>query len=235
MTIARAVIRPGKWGARDNTWPRVDLSYVAPIAGAYYDWAADQLPLGQLTQWESLTNGVPLLTDGSAPTVVNSGGAKAVRFDGQDNLMRGKTPGVPAQHTVISIFRLLDPKPADAAIFGYNNANGGTITVGTDGSMTFTGYVNGTFLIPSPVVPADTSWHIAMLVSDGPNSAFRIDDQERVGAVTSQLREGIALGYNNNTANKRGAIEYRRDIILPPLNPTERAAMYSKLKTAYGI
>lgn len=236
MTIARAVIRPGKWTGRKATWPRVDLTYVEPITGAYYDWAADQLPLGSLTQWASLNNGVPMIADDGVPEVVNSGGTKAVQLDGLTDRMRVLTPGVPAQHTVISVFRLIDPQPGDAITFGYNNPQGGAVLVATDESRSYYGFINPNYLMPEPRITADTNWHISMLVSNGANSAFRLDDQERVGSVTSEVRQGLTLGWSNNTAKgNRTKIEYRRNIILPPLNPTERAALYSKLKIAYGI
>lgn len=236
MTIARAIIRPGKWSARKDTWPVLDLTYVQPINGAYFDWAADQLPEGQLTEWPALNTNAPFIADGAAPQVVISGGAKAVRFDGTSSRMRVLTPGVPAPHTVVSVFRLLSPEKADAPIFGYNNGQGGTISVANDATMSFYGYVNNSYLMPSPVAPADTNWHVAILTSDGTNSAFRIDEQERTGPVTSDIRQGITLGFQNIAGgDNRTKIEYRRNIVLPPLNATERAALYSKLKTAYNI
>lgn len=236
MTIARAIIRPGKWSARKDTWPVLDLTYVEPINGSYYDWAADQLPLGQLTDWPALNTNAHFIADGAAPQVVMSGGSKAVRFDGVTSRMRVLTPGVPAPHTVVSVFRLISPERADAPIFGYNNGKGGTISVATDGSMSIYGYVNGALLVPSPVAPADTNWHVAILTSNGANSAFRIDEQERTGAATSDVREGITLGFQNIAGgDNRTHIEYRRNFVMPPLNATERAAMYSKLKNAYNI
>ncbi|ALQ31830.1 hypothetical protein AA310_01815 [Arthrobacter sp. YC-RL1] len=234
MTIARAIIRPGKWTARNDTWPKVDLTYVEPIRDAYFDWAADQLPLGSLTQWSSLIDNSPLLADGGAPQVVNSGGKKAVRFNGSTNRMRVLTPNVPAAHTVVTIFRLLTPEYGDAAVFDYASSGAGAVFVASD-ALRIEGRIAGLGTTLDPAIPADTNWHIAILTSNGANSALRIDEVEAAKSVTSTARQGITLGFNHNSADSRAHIEYRRNIIMPPLNATERAALYSKLKTAYGI
>lgn len=234
MTIARAIIRPGKWTARNDTWPKVDLTYVEPIRDAYFDWAADQLPLGSLTQWSSLIDNTPLLADGGAPLVVNSGGKKAVRFNGTTNRMRVLTPNVPAEHTVVSVFRLLAPETGDTVLFDYAGTGSSAVLVPSDG-LRLEGRLSGSVVPMTPVVTPDTGWHIAIITTNGANSALRIDEQETARSVTSQKRQGLTLGFNFSSPDGRAEIEYRRNIIMPPLNATERAALYSKLKTAYGI
>lgn len=238
MTAARAYVFPGKFSARTEEWPRVDLNYVTPLLGAYYDWAADLLPVGPITSWPALNTPTSIVSDGTgSPTVIESGGMRAVKL-ATGNRMRALTPLLPIKHTKVVVFRHVSPISGDTSIFGYGNSGGGTISVATDGTMAMVGYVNGKYLIPSPLKLADTQWHIGMLTVDGSNSSFRIDDQEAFNTgVVDNDAPGLSVGWNTTpgAAGAKVEIEYRRIIETPVLTASERAALYLKLRADYNI
>lgn len=222
MTAARAIAYNGKFG--DTNLPRISLFYTSPMVYALYDWAADGLPLGPLTSWPSLVNDFSLPASGGAPTVVDSGGGRAVRFDGVDDFMRApfvlSTP-----HTILAVYRYTAKRLGDAVFYGYNGRSAGSVLSGpVPDNMVATG--GGKWMIPSPAWVPDTNWHVAVLSVNGANSVLRIDGKEITGDLGADLsRDGIALGFSDATGN-RATIEYKRVTVFP-------AAAGSGLRNTY--
>lgn len=238
MVSARAMVTPGKWTGRDASWPKVSLKYVSPIRNAFYDWAADNLELGALPNWRALNRDVSLAADSvSAPMVVESNGFKAVRFNGTTDRMRVKTPDASTEHTIVSVYRFTNYQMGDSVLYGYNDSAGGTISSNINND-TLSAY-SGVFLAPTPKIPGDNSWHIAMSTSNFTNSAFRFDGYEVIGNLTTVKREGLTLGYSTRSTaqndDMRAPIEYRRNLILPALSAAERLALYQELKAQYKM
>lgn len=238
MPIARGLVREGKWGARENSWPRVETAFTEPLTNAYYDWAADALPLGTLINWNSLNRSDSLASDTvDGPKVVSSGGLKAVQFDGVNDRMRIAFDDVPAGHFMVAVYRFVTYEMGDAVFYGYGDSTGGGVS--TNPNLDTLSVYAGAYLTPSPYIPGDTKWHITMMNNDSANSAFRHDAKEFTGTLPTVKREGVTLGYSSRGADKggnsRANIEYRRVAVLPPQTALERAALYVKLKAQYEL
>lgn len=234
MTAARAMVRPGKWGARDASWPKLNLSYFPPIAGAYHDWAIDQMPLGSAGSWPSLSSDLVLEYDGVPPVVTETAGKKSMVFDGENSRMRALTPGIPAAHTILAVYRFINFEAGDSVLYSYADGVGGTIS-STVNTPVVSAQAGGYYLLGDK--NADTNWHISILSSNDADSAFRTDNYEAKGRLGSAVRAGITLGFSQKAVaqggNLRANIEYRRVAILPPLNAQERLSVYNTLREKY--
>lgn len=231
MNDALGIFAPFSFG--DPTMEKVERLHATPLAGAIYDWASDGLSHGELQNWRSLVNGEVLTSDTGYPTVITSGNTRAVSFDGVDDRMRIQfnkaTP-----YTLLAVFRLVAPRLGDGIVLSYNGLAGGSITVGSSVD-TIAGYAGSTWLTPAPDIPADTSWHVAMVTFNGAQSVIRVDDKERVGELPIVNRDGITLGFSTATGG-RAAIEYKRVSVLDGATPGwQRNSIYNMLKNRYDI
>lgn len=225
---ARAIIAPLSFG--DTSLPRINLTYVRPIAGAAYDWAVNQLPAGSVTQWPSLIDGTALVADGTAPTVSGEGKARTIRFDGTSSRMRVALSSAGAE-TIVAVYRFVTPKALDTVYYGLLAASG-SLGSGADGRMRA---VSGTAaaLYPSPDVKIDANWHVSIVTLNGASSAVSLDGIERAGNLPIGTRDGVTLGFSGATGN-RAAIEYKRVAIIPGgMTTTQRAAITEQMRADY--
>lgn len=230
---ASALVFPGKFTKREESWPRINLNYIAPITDALFDWAADQLPIGDINRWASLTNGALMLADGGASKVVDSGGRRAVRTNGTTNRLRALTPGITGAHTVVAVFRMLSPAVGDAVFLDYAGQGAGTVSVSS--SNTLLAYAPSSTLSPNPPVTPDTNWHVSILTVNGTDSAFRVDSKEGAGPLNNSARQGITLGFGSG-GDMRSEIEYARVAVIGrAYTATERASLYAKLAAEYAL
>ena len=229
---ARAIIAPLSFG--DTSLPRINLTYLRPIPGAAYDWAANQMTEGPLAKWPSLVDGTPLLAIGTSPTVKADSKGQFVSFDGVSSLMNARLPVVGAQ-TIVAVYRLTAPKGADAIHSGLSNWNAGLLGLSTDLKTMRALASSGSNLTPSPAMIPDTSWHVSILTVDGPNSALRVDAVEAAGNLTAGTRDGIALGWSGATGN-RTAIEYKRVAIIPgSMTADQRSVIAAQMRGEYPV
>lgn len=228
----RAIVAPVSFG--DTTLPRIDITYIAPLAGATYDFAVDQLPLGPVASWPSLIDGVTAPADGAtAPQVITDGASKTLRFNGTSDRIR--IPAViNAAHTVIAVAKLRAPVANDQIFFGNGSNTEGAI--GAQAALAnWAGYGGGSTLAMNPVLPPDGNWHVFILTQSGAGSAVRVDNAETVGTLPVAQRNGITLGFSSATGN-RAAIDYKRvALILGTMTTATRTAIVAQLKAQYGI
>ncbi|KUM31898.1 hypothetical protein AQ436_01925 [Arthrobacter sp. EpRS66] len=232
MTNARALVFQGSFG--DPTLPKANLFYTSPLQYAVYDWAADGLPLGPIANWQSLNGGASFNADpAGVPTVIDSGGSRAVSFDGVNDRMRIQYSRT-TPHTIAAVFRLVNPEPGAAILYGYLNASPGSIMRSTVGD-TLAANNGSTWITPSPDIPSDTSWHVALLSLDGANTVLRIDGKEATGNFAAGNRDGLTLGFKSG-GNFRAAIEYKRVVQFSgPAVASTRSAIVNSLAARYGI
>jgi len=228
----RAIVAPVSFG--DTTLPKIDITYIAPLIGATYDFAVDQLPLGPLATWGSLVDATTAPADGATmPQVITDGASKTLRFNGTSD--RIKVPVViNAAHSVVVVAKLRTPVANDQIIFG-NAAN----TEGAIGAVTgltnWSGYGGGSTLPLNPALAPDANWHVFILTQTGSGSALRVDNAETVGSLPVAQRNGITLGFSSAAGN-RAAIDYKRLAVIPgTMTTAQRTAIVAQLKAQYGI
>lgn len=228
---ARAIAYPGSFG--DSTLPRISLGYAPPLSAALYDWAADGLPLGEIKNWNSSVEGPAFVADVGNPIVVDSGGSRAVRFDGVDDRMRVPF-ALSSPYTLVTVFRVITKIPNSAVLYGYASAEEGSLQ--SDGLGDFIGgYVAGTYLAPNPRATVDANWHVGILSVNGANSATRVDEKEVLGTLPESTRAGMTLGYALSGVNRTN-IEYKRVAVLAGgATADQRTALVNQLSARYGI
>ncbi|QRQ79093.1 hypothetical protein [Glutamicibacter protophormiae] len=234
MTNARALVYQGVFSDAAQL-PKANLFYTSPLQYALYDWCADGLELGPLASWTSLVGDLTLPADQGLPSVVDSGGSRAVRFDGSDDRMRVQFSRA-TPHTIAVVYRLTSVTPGDSIVHGYNGASTGSIVVG-DPLNTIAGYATGpnTWLIPNPYIAPDTNWHVALLCINGSTSTLRVDGREANGPLPSGTRDGISLGYSS-AADGHAAIEYKRvTVFTGAATATQRDSIVNTLAARYAI
>ncbi|MGV0109849.1 hypothetical protein [Arthrobacter sp. CP30] len=228
----RAIVAPVSFG--DTTLPRIDISYIAPLAGATLDFAVDQLPLGPLASWPSLLDNVTAPADGAtAPQVINDGASKTVRFNGTSDRIR--IPAViNAAHTIVAVAKLRAPIPLDQIFFGNSSSTEGAIGI-PGGGGNYSGYGGGTIIAMNPVVAPDANWHVFILTQSGAGSAVRVDNAETTGTLPIAQRNGITLGFGPASDN-RSDVDYKRVALIPgTMTTATRTAIVAQLKAQYGI
>lgn len=232
MTNARALVYGGSFSGAN--FPKVQLQYTSPLPYSVYDWAADDLPLGPLSTWASLTGGLNLPVMSGSPTVINSGGGRAVSFDGIDDQMRvAYTRGTP--HTIAVVFRFVSPKRGETVFYGYGGASAGSVLIDV-GADSIVGLGSSTTLRFSPVVVPDNKWHVVLLSVDGPNSVLRVDGREMTGTLPIAARDGINLGYGTTGSGGKSNIEYKRVIQFSgAASSGTRDSIVNTLASRYGI
>jgi len=228
----RAIIAPVSFG--DTTLPKIDITYVAPLAGALYDFAVDQLPLGPVASWASLVDGVPIVADGSTtPTVMTDGATKMVRFNGTIDRMK-VTTNLATARTIVAVARLRAPVALDQIFYGASTSNEGAIGV-PSGATNYAGYGGGSTLSLSPAVVPDANWHVFILTHAGTSSAVRVDNTETTGNLPLATQATLTLGFGP-AADFRSEIDYKRVAILAGGTTTaQRGAIVAQLKAQYGI
>jgi hypothetical protein len=229
----RAIVSNVSFG--DTTLPKIDITYIAPLAGATYDFAVDQMPLGSLNSWPSLLDGATLVADGATmPTVIADGASKTIRFNGTVDRM--KLPlNINAAHSIVVVAKLRAPVASDQIIYGATGSTEGAIGIGTGGPTNWTGYGGGSVILPAPAVVPDTNWHVFILTHAGTGSAFRIDNAETTGNLPVAQRNGITLGFGP-ASDLRSEVDYKRVALIPgTMTNAQRAAIVSQLKAQYGI
>lgn len=226
----RAIVAPMSFG--DTTLPKIDITYIAPLAGALYDFAVDQLPLGPLPSWASILDGVAAPADGATvPQVITDGAGKTVRFNGTSD--RIKAPVVlNAAHTIVAVAKLRAPVALDQVAYGLANNTEGAIGVVTGN---WAGYGGGSSLALSPAVVPDANWHVFILSQAGTSSAFRVDNAEVTGNLPIAQRNALTLGFGPAT-DYRSEIDYKRVAVLAGgTTAAQRGAIVAQLKAQYGI
>jgi hypothetical protein len=228
----RAIVAPVSFG--DTTLPKIDITYIAPLIGATYDFAVDQLPLGPLASWPSLIDATTMPADGAtAPTVITDGASKTVRFNGTIDRMK-LTASMNTAHSVVVVAKLRAPVANDQIFFGLGGNTEGAIGVNS-AATGYTGYGGGNSVATSPAVVPDTGWHVFILTHAGTSSAVRIDSAETTGTLTVAQRNGITLGFSSAAGN-RAAIDYKRLAVIPgTMTTAQRTAIVAQLKAQYGI
>lgn len=231
---ARAIVAPiASFG--DPTLDKLDITYIAPLAGATFDFAVDQMPIGPLASWPSLVDGVAaLVADGvTMPNVIADGASKTVRFNGTVDRMKLALNMNTAATTVV-VAKLRAPVPFDQIFYGNSSNNEGAIGIPTAGGN-YSGYGGAAVIGSAPVVVPDTGWHVFILTQSGPGSAVRIDNVETIGNLPVAQRNGITLGFGN-VADLRTEIDYKRVAIIPgTMTTATRTAIVAQLKAQYGI
>ena len=232
MTNARALVYGGSFSGAD--FPKVQLQYTTPLPYSVYDWAADGLPLGPLGAWTSLNGSMNLPTTSGSPTVIDSGGGRAVSFDGVDDQMRlAYTRSTP--HSIAAVFRFVAPVRGEAVFYGYGGASAGSILIDVNADSII-GLGSSTTLRFSPVVVPDDKWHVALLSVNGDNSVLRIDGREVTGSLPVASRDGINLGYGTGTTGSKSKIEYKRVIQFSGAAASgTRDSIVNTLASRYGI
>jgi len=226
----RAIVAPVSFG--DTTLPKIDITYIAPLAGALFDYAVDQLPLGPLPSWASILDGTAAPADGSTvPQVITDGAGKTVRFNGTTD--RIKAPVVlNTAHTIVVVAKLRAPIALDQIVYGLANNTEGAIGVVTGN---WAGYGGGSSLALSPAVVPDANWHVFILSHAGASSAFRVDNNEITGTLPVAQRNALTLGFGP-ASDFRSEIDYKRVAVLSGgTTPAQRAAIVAQLKGQYGI
>lgn len=228
----RAIVANVSFG--DTTLPKIDITYTAPLAGALYDFAVDQLPLGPVASWPSLVDGLPLVADGSTmPTVITDGASKTVRFNGTIDRMQINT-NLNTAHSMVVVAKLRAPVPSDQVFYGKSSNSEGAIGIPAAGGN-YSGYGGGNTLGMSPAVVPDANWHVFILTQAGASSAVRVDNAESLGTITVAQRNGITLGFGN-LADLRSEIDYKRVALIPgTMTTAQRTAIVAQLKAQYGI
>lgn len=227
----RAIVANVSFG--DTTLPKIDITYIAPLAGATYDFAVDQLPLGPVASWPSLVDGVAaLVADGSTiPQVITDGASKTVRFNG--TIDRMKIPlNLNTAHSVVVVAKLRAPIALDQVIYGNAQAEG---AIGVNSGLNWSGYGGGSSLPMSPTLAPDANWHVFILTHAGASSAVRVDNAETPGNLPVAQRNGITLGFGTGT-DLRAEIDYKRVALIPgTMTTAQRTAIVAQLKQQYGI
>lgn len=229
----RAIVAPVSFG--DATLPKIDISYIAPLVGATYDFAVDQLPLGPVASWPSLVDGVAtFVADGSTtPTVITDGTSKTVRFNGTVDRMK-LALNVNAAHSVVVVAKLRAPVALDQVFYGSTGNTEGAIGIPT-GAATWAGYGGGGTLSLSPAVAPDANWHVFILTHAGAGSAIRVDNAETTGTLAVAQRNGITLGFSS-AGDLRADIDYKRVALIPgAMTAAQRTSIVAQLKAQYGI
>jgi hypothetical protein len=229
----RAIVANVSFG--DATLPKIDITYIAPLAGAAYDFAVDQLPLGPVASWPNLVDGVTAFAaDGATmPAVITDGASKTVRFNGTIDRMK-LTLSMNTAHSVVVVAKLRAPVANDQIFFGLGANTEGAIGVNSAGTG-YTGYGGGNSVATSPAVVPDTGWHVFILTHQGTGSAVRVDSAETPGTLTVAQRNGITLGFSSAAGN-RAAIDYKRVAVIPgTMTTAQRTAIVAQLKAQYGI
>ena len=232
MTNARALVYGGNFTGAD--FPKVNVQYTTPMQYAQYDWAADGLPLGPLETWVSLTGNASLPATSGSPTVINSGGGRAVMFDGVDDQMRlAYTKNSP--YTIAAVFRFVAPQAGESVLYGYGGPSSGSIMIHPTSMSIIGNSLSGGFHM-SPVLVPDTNWHVALLTVDGANSVLRVDGREAVGTLPTTARDGINIGYGNGTPTAKANVEYKRIVqFLGAGSAGTRDSIVNTLASRYGI
>ena len=228
----RAIVANVSFG--DTTLPKIDITYIAPLAGATYDFAVDQLPIAPLGSWPNLLDGLPLVADGgTVPEVLADGASKLLRFNGTSDRMR-LTLSMNTAHSLVLVARLRAPVANDQIVYGNLSNSEGAIGVQAGGAN-IAGYGGGNTLAMSPTVAPDTNWHVFILTHAGASSAIRIDNAETIGTLTVAQRNGLTLGFGN-VADLRSEIDYKRVALIPgAMTTAQRTAIVAQLKAQYGI
>lgn len=213
--------------------PQISLNFTQPLKGAIHDWVADSLGAGPVVSWPSLVSAVPLSVRGGAPQVVDMGSGKIVRFDGASDFMGAPFTLARPAHTVATVFRFTSPSSTSHVHFGYGREGAGIVRVDAGGA-TINATGGGKYIVPSPYIPADTSWHVAILAIDGSNSGLNIDGQDRAGALGVVARDGISLGFAPPSG--RTGIEYKRVTVIDgALSAADRGVLARYLAYAHEI
>lgn len=235
---AKAIVWNGTFG--DSTLPRISLGHTPALPGAMFDWAADDLPLGDVSAWRSLAGGETLTRDGS-PQVVNSGGGHAVQLDGiKDRMRYAGTFG--GERTFVFVYRFPKVIGSSSIVYGYSGPLTGSEIVTTSDDYRIYGRVDPRWndsvndtIFPSPKIVMDTDWHVLIMSIAGDDSAIRIDNADSPGKLTPVDTDGVTLGYGL-TSTSRTNIEYKRVAVLPGgTTGAYRDTLTNQLATRYGI
>lgn len=228
---AKAIVWDGEFG--NPMLPQISIGYSPILPNALFDWAADGLPLGPITNWSSMVDGAALSSDGGSPQVVNSGSGRAIRLNGTSDRMRTQYV-VNTPRTFVVVYRFTAVEPSSAVLYGYLSNTGGAI-MSDSSSVLINGAGGGQFLTPNPYIKPDTSWHVTVLSVNGANSAFRHDDREITGSLTVKPTDGITLGFGG-APDFRAPIEFKRVAVIEGgTTAAYRESLVAQLAQRYGI
>lgn len=224
-----AIVYPGNLPAGTPNLGKLDLAYVQPIPDARHHWSSRQLTPGKLTGWKDRVSGTVITppTPGQGPLVYN-GMRKVVRFGGSPERM-GVPLDLTGPVTMAIVAVLTDQQGTNRHLtYGYDNGTFWNIYEGSNGNWAFTA---GKTL--SSNKPADLGRHVFLVSYDGPNTVFRVDDEEWAGDAGSTPAAGIRLGAS-------ASVYYKSDIeaivVLPfAADKARRDSLTSQLKREHGF
>lgn len=217
----------------DTSLPKVILNPVPVQATALHAWAADYQPLGTLTSWAPAVGDWPFTSPaGKEVTVVNSGGGRALRSDGVDDLATAVGLATNQPVTFVMVARLT-AVPNDSTEFIIGRAAGTAFNIQTTTANTRWQLSAGANL-PGPVAATpDTNWHVFIVVLNGASSVFQIDTVSVTGnggdLGITQLRIGAG-------ASSFAAAEYKRlEIHAGAFDATQRETIRAEMAARYGV
>lgn len=210
----------------DTTLTRVNLNPVPVIAGATFDYAADNLAPGSITSWLDEVSGLSLPATGGSPTVTTEAGQNFIRFDGVDDIM-----SMPYAHG--SAYTLAFVARINNVAFNNYVADGTGHYLATNSGLTQWTYFAGA--TSGVVAPVNSAWHVFVVSANGASSALRVDTAEATGQnVGTNTPSTIRLGKGYGTTFTK--LDIKRAVYLPyAAAAPERANIQAALAARYGI
>lgn len=210
---------------------RIDLNAPPELAGATFDWAADSLPVGALTDWQDLTAGHSWRAYGGVSVISDGAGGRAVSTDGVDGLLL-KDYAATGPETIVMVARYW-AMPTNGALL-MNTVGPDIRNVGVASSGT--GYISnaGKSVSAGTGQPfTDTNYHVLITCFDGANSSVMVDGAEQVGVdLGTNPRTGFRAGYGASYSK----INYRRVVRLPYIpTASQRQGIRTMMQQLYGL
>lgn len=175
-------------------------------------------------------------TTAAQPTMrLHANGFRYLEFDGTDDTMDAGSLGASnAQPCSIAIVGRWRGAPASGSWPIFATSTGGTGATSRVSSGAIALYAGSTF---SPGHAPGTNWHVLISVFNGASSVSRMDSAEASGNVGSGSMGTLMRVGPGASAGAYVPLDVAEVVVWPgkALDPTERAAVHTALKGAYGL
>ncbi|WP_341392608.1 hypothetical protein [Arthrobacter sp. G119Y2] len=222
-----AVIGGGSFN--NSSLPKVSVKPVPVIAGARYDWAADNTRLGATQDWWEQRQGGRLTStheSGRWPTSMQATN-RYLAFDGINDMLEGMVD-LTGEKTLVVIGRF--PEPANNQFMVTSGAGGGAHNLYINASGTYA-FNNGSSITSTKT--ADNYWHCFIIVTKGNGSVLHIDGQEWTANLPASAASMLRLGATSSEFFKS---DISRVAVLPyAADAYERASIRAIMKAHYSL
>lgn len=224
-----AIVSPASFN--DPTLPKIDVSPVPTIRGALYDWAVDNLLVGdRITRWVDRASNTSMLAPdfvSQAPSVVDDPTyGKLLKFNGTNQRLDATGLSLKGPRTLISVGRLPEGK---SSTYMFTQGQGtGYFNLGLNGAGDWQFYNNSGI---NHDRKGNSDLHVIVVTIDSGSSAISVDGVENAGSLDATTADTIRIAAS---ASGYWPVEMKRLVILPyAAIPRERKAISSALMARY--